>query len=74
MVLKDAKMHIFINGKAKAHFRNKMNPRRLAWTVYSRRLHKKGIQEDVKRKTSRKSTKVQRAIVGASLEGTFPAG
>jgi len=33
-----------------------------------RKIHKKGLTEDTKRKRSRKQQKVTRAIVGASIE------
>merc|ERR1712216_780708 len=46
----------------------KRNQRKISWTMFYRRLHKKGLTEDVsKRKKSGKS-KVQRAYVGASLD------
>ena len=44
------------------------NPRKIAWTVVYRRLHKKGVTEEVAKKRSRKTVKHQRGIVGASLE------
>jgi len=44
------------------------NPRKIAWTVAYRRLHKKGVTEEVAKKRSRKTVKHQRGIVGASLE------
>lgn len=38
------------------------------WTQSWRRLHKKGKEEGGAKKRSRRAVKVQRAIVGASLE------
>ncbi len=43
-------------------------PAKLAWTQAWRRLHKKTGVETSTKKRSRKTTKVQRAVVGASLE------
>lgn len=43
------------------------NPRKIAWTVVYRRMHKKGITEEVAKKRSRKTVKHQRGIVGADL-------
>lgn len=43
------------------------NPRKLAWTVVYRRMHKKGITEEVAKKRSRRTVKYQRGIVGADL-------
>lgn len=41
---------------------------KLVWTQAWRRLHKKGITETTAKKRSRRANKVQRAVVGASLE------
>lgn len=57
-----------MNGKCKAHFLTKKSPRKFHWTVFYRRLHKKGAAEEVAKKRTRKTTKFQRAIVGASWE------
>ena len=43
------------------------NPRKIAWTQVYRRMHKKGITEEVAKKRSRKTVKHQRGIVGADL-------
>lgn len=51
---------------AKAHLA-KRNPRKVEWTVLYRRKHKKGITEEVSKKKTKKATKFQRAITGASL-------
>ncbi len=44
------------------------NPREIRWTQIYRRLHRKGASEEVSKKKTRKVQKLQRAIVGASLE------
>lgn len=41
---------------------------KLVWTQAWRRLHKKGSVETATKKRTRRSNKVQRAVVGASLE------
>merc|ERR1712151_911849 len=41
---------------------------KLVWTQAWRRLHKKGITETTSKKRTRRAGKVQRAVVGASLE------
>lgn len=46
----------------------KKNPRKFHWTVFFRRLHKKGTAEEVAKKRARKTVKVQRAVVGATWE------
>merc|ERR1712086_610657 len=43
-------------------------PAKLVWTQAWRRLHKKGLSEAAARKKSRKRSKVQRAVVGLSLD------
>ena len=56
------------SSKCKSLLTQKKKSGKILWTQSWRRLHKKGQNENqVKRKT-RKTTKVQRAIVGVSLE------
>ncbi|KAK9720929.1 60S ribosomal protein L24 [Basidiobolus ranarum] len=45
-----------------------MNPRKISWTVVFRRMHKKGITEEIAKKRTRRTVKHQRAVVGASWE------
>mmetsp|Transcript_46794 Transcript_46794/g.120598 ORF Transcript_46794/g.120598 Transcript_46794/m.120598 type:complete len:151 (-) Transcript_46794:79-531(-) len=65
----DMKVFTFLNGKCRSYFHQRLNPRKLDWTVFFRRLHKKGTHADeaIKRK-SRKTVRYQKAIVGASLD------
>merc|ERR1712215_290827 len=51
----------------KAHML-KRNPRNITWTVLYRRKHKKGLEEDVTKKRTRRAQKFQRAVVGATLQ------
>lgn len=64
----DSKSFRLLNGKCTAHFKAKKNPRKFSWTVFYRRLHKKGTAEEVAKRRARKTVKVQRAIVGATWE------
>ena len=41
---------------------------KLVWTQAWRRLHKKGLSETTTKKRTRRANKVQRAVVGASLD------
>ena len=67
VVKADGKAYQFVNGKcAKAHLA-KRNPRKVNWTVLYRRKHKKGITEEVAKKRTRRTTKYQRAIQGATI-------
>ncbi|KAL6243208.1 60S ribosomal protein L24 [Rhinocladiella similis] len=64
----DSKVFRFQNGKTESLFLQRKNPRRIAWTMLYRRMHKKGISEEVAKKRTRRTVKNQRAIVGASLD------
>ena len=64
----DSKIFRFQNSKSASLFKQRKNPRRIAWTVLYRRHHKKGITEEVAKKRSRKTVKAQRPIVGATLD------
>ncbi|KAE8215418.1 hypothetical protein CF327_g1279 [Tilletia walkeri] len=64
----DSKTFRFISSKNESLFLQRKNPRKIAWTVFYRRMHKKGITEEVAKKRSRRTVKHQRAIVGASME------
>jgi len=64
----DSKAFRLLNNKCATHFVAKKNPRKFHWTVFFRRLHKKGAAEEVAKKRTRKVVKVQRAVVGASWE------
>ncbi|KAI0030922.1 ribosomal protein L24e-domain-containing protein [Vararia minispora EC-137] len=57
----------FSTSKTESLFHQRKNPRKIAWTVVYRRMHKKGITEEVAKKRSRKTVKHQRGIVGADL-------
>merc|ERR1711939_161277 len=64
----DSRKFQLLNGRIKRSFLMKRNPRKLAWTQFYRRLHKKGTIEEMKRKRAKKSTKVlTRGIVGADI-------
>ena len=59
--------HLFVNAKCAKSFCYKRNPRKVCWTVLYRRKHKKGLTEAVTKKRTRRTTKFQRAITGATL-------
>eukprot|EP01098_Paradermamoeba_levis_P001333 TRINITY_DN1152_c0_g1_i1.p1 TRINITY_DN1152_c0_g1~~TRINITY_DN1152_c0_g1_i1.p1 ORF type:complete len:159 (+),score=63.01 TRINITY_DN1152_c0_g1_i1:107-583(+) len=64
----DSKVFVFIDAKSTSAFHQKKNPRKVAWTPIYRRLHKKGTVEEAQKRKARKVVKVERAIVGASLD------
>merc|ERR1712071_679139 len=67
MVRVDGKVYHFLDSKCERAHLMKRNPRNTTWTVLYRRKHKKGQEEDLAKKKTRKTQKFQRAIVGASL-------
>mmetsp|Transcript_135354 Transcript_135354/g.420610 ORF Transcript_135354/g.420610 Transcript_135354/m.420610 type:complete len:160 (-) Transcript_135354:50-529(-) len=64
----DGKSMQFLSAKTERAFFMKRNPRNLSWTVLYRRKHKKGQQEEVTRKRTRRTAKFQRAIEGTTLD------
>ena len=65
---KDGKTHLFISSKTRSRFHQKIKPVKLTWTQAWRRFNKKVQADAVERKKTRKTTRVQKAIVGLSLE------
>lgn len=63
----DGKTFHFVNAKSMKLHNSKRNPRKVHWTVLYRRKHKKGMQEEVQKKRTRRTVKFQRAITGATL-------
>ncbi|KAI8077632.1 ribosomal protein L24e-domain-containing protein [Thamnidium elegans] len=64
----DSRHFRFISGKACSYFIQRLNPRKIKWTVIYRRLNKKGMQEEFQKKRSRRTVKHERAVVGASWD------
>ncbi|GAB0497671.1 hypothetical protein MMPV_009008 [Pyropia vietnamensis] len=65
----DGKLFLFANSKCKASFHLKRKAAKRPWTVLYRKLHKKGVQEDVaRRRTRRVRTVVTKPVFGATLE------
>merc|ERR1712233_90777 len=68
LVKSDGKSYKFLSGRThKAHML-KSNPREVTWTVLYRRKHKKGLEEETAKKRNKRTTKFQRAVVGATLQ------
>merc|ERR1719262_1743148 len=65
---KDGKGQMFICHKMDCMSKQKIKPARLQWTQTWRRKNKKGKAEDAGKKRTKRATKVQKAIVGMSLE------
>src|SRR5947209_12654746 len=58
----------FVGSKSESLFLQRKNPRKISWTQVYRRMHKKGITEEVAKKRTRRTVKHQRAVVGASWD------
>merc|ERR1711976_588710 len=65
---KDGKTHMFISSKTRSLFHQKIKPVKLTWTQAWRRFNKNVKVDDVQRKKTRKTFRVQKAIVGLSIE------
>ncbi|CAM9141563.1 unnamed protein product [Phaeothamnion confervicola] len=67
-VRRDGQALILSSSKVKSLLMQRKKPAKLMWTQAWRRLNKKIKTEEVTRRRTRKTTKMQRAVVGASLE------
>ena len=67
-IRRDGKPIYLGSSKAQSLTLQRKKPAKLVWTQAWRRLHKKGITETNLKKRRTRSTKVQRAVVGATLE------
>merc|ERR1711957_718551 len=64
---KDGKTHMFISSKARSLFHQKIKPVKLTWTQASRRFNKKIKVAEIQKKRTRRTTRVQKAVVGIVL-------
>ena len=65
---KDGKTHMFVSSKARCLFHQKIKPVKLTWTQASRRFNKKIKVAEIQKKRTRRTTRVQKAVVGMSLD------
>merc|ERR1712018_898827 len=68
LVTKDGRLHYFISTKARSLFTKKIKPVKLTWTTAWRAYNKKIKVDDIQKKRSRKTTRIQKAVVGMSIE------
>merc|ERR1712141_179490 len=67
-ISKDGRTHYFISTKARSLFHQKIKPVKLTWNMAWRAYNKKiKVDENIK-KRSRKTTRIQKAVVGMSIE------
>ena len=67
-ISKDGRTHYFISTKARSLFHQKIKPVKLTWTLAWRAYNKKIKVDDIQKKRSRKTTRIQKAVVGMSIE------
>jgi large subunit ribosomal protein L24e len=65
---RDGKVHFFISSKTRSLFHQRIKPVKLTWTQASRRFNKKTKIVDIQKKRTKKTTRVQKAVVGMSLD------
>ena len=65
---KDGRIHFFISSKTRSLYHQKIKPVKLSWTQASRRFLKKTKVDDIQKKRTRRTTRVQKAVVGMSLD------
>merc|ERR1712118_126862 len=65
---RDGKVQLFLNHKMISLHRQRIKAVKLTWTQNWRRKNKKGKAEEAWKKRTKKTTKVQKAIVGMSLD------
>jgi len=68
MIRRDGKPLWLGSSKAHSLTLQRKKAAKLVWTQAWRRLHKKGLTETAAKKRTRRVNKVQRAVVGATLE------
>lgn len=68
LVRRDGAVLILSSSKTKGLLNQRKKPAKLHWTQGWRRLHKKIKVEETQKRRTRRTTKFQRAIVGASLD------
>lgn len=67
-IRRDGSAYVFINAKSKSLFLQRKKPTKIVWTLGWRRMNKKIKVEEVARRRARKTTKIQRAILGVSAD------
>lgn len=65
---RDGKVHFFFGSKARTLYHQKIKPVKLTWTQASRRFNKKTKLNELQKKRTRRTTRVQKAVVGMSLD------
>ena len=67
-VARDGKISFFIGSKARGLFKQKIKAVKLTWTQAWRRHNKKIKVDETQKRRTKRTTRVQKAIVGISLD------
>merc|ERR1712051_830770 len=67
-ISKDGRTHYFISTRARSLYHQKIKPVKLTWNMAWRAHNKKIKVDDIQKKRSRKTTRIQKAVVGMSIE------
>ena len=67
-IAKDGRTYYFFGSKARQLFHRKIKPVKLTWTLAWRRFNKKNRVEESSKRRTRKTTRIQKAVVGMSLD------
>ena len=67
-IAKDGRVHHIWGSKARCLFHRKIKPVKLTWTLAWRAFNKKIKVDDTHRRRTKKTTRVQKAVVGMSLD------
>ena len=68
LIAKDGRVHHLISTKARKLFTQKIKPVKLTWTTAWRAYNKKIKIDDTGKRRTKKKAKVQKAVVGMSLD------
>merc|ERR1712007_326254 len=63
-ISKDGRTHYFISTKARSLFHQKIKPVKLTWRAYNKKIK----VDEMQKKRTRKTTRIQKAVVGMSIE------
>ena len=64
----DGKTFLLANSKCLSRLQYKKNPRKIAWTQFFRKVHKKNVEAQLKKKKKARTEKLERGVVGVSIE------
>ena len=64
LISKDGKVHLFINRKMNRLYKHHIKSVKLTWSQAWRRFHKKGREEEAKKKRQKRKQRIQKGYIG----------